>query len=209
MPRLLYIEASPRKTRSESIAVANQFLDAYRAKNPGAEVVTLDLWAQPLPEFHDDVLNAKYAILHGLPHDDAQKAAWQAIVDLAEQFKSADAIAISTPMWNFAVPYKLKHYLDLIMQPGLTFGFDPAKGYFGLVTGKPAVLIAARGGAYQQGNPLQTFDFQASYLEFALRFMGFADVTTVAVEPTLAGPDVTGPAKDAATKAAIAAAHAL
>ena len=44
MSKLLYIEASPRKSRSKSIAVAKTFLDAYRAANPGDAVVTIDLW---------------------------------------------------------------------------------------------------------------------------------------------------------------------
>ena len=41
----------------------------------------------------------------------------------------ADRVLISTPMWNFGIPYKLKQCFDLIIQPGLTFRFDPARGY--------------------------------------------------------------------------------
>ena len=53
MAKLLYIESSPRKERSHSIAVAHAFLDAYRSANPGDEVETWDLWAEgeQLPEF--------------------------------------------------------------------------------------------------------------------------------------------------------------
>lgn len=32
MPKLLHIEASPRKERSRSVMVANEFLTAYRKK---------------------------------------------------------------------------------------------------------------------------------------------------------------------------------
>ena len=33
-------------------------------------------------------------------------------------------------MWNGGVPYRLKLSIDIITQPGLLFGFDPAEGYF-------------------------------------------------------------------------------
>ena len=41
-------------------------------------------------------------------------------------------------MWNFGVPYKLKHYLDVLTMPGTLFGFDPATGYIGLLKDKRA-----------------------------------------------------------------------
>ena len=37
MARLLYIESSPRKERSKSIAVAKAFLEKYKAEHPGDE----------------------------------------------------------------------------------------------------------------------------------------------------------------------------
>jgi FMN-dependent NADH-azoreductase len=37
---------------------------------------------------------------------------------VAEAFlKSADAYLISVPMWNFSIPYMLKHYIDIVIQP--------------------------------------------------------------------------------------------
>ena len=52
---------------------------------------------------------------------------------MAMRFALADRVLISTPMWNFGIPYKLKQWFDLIVQPGLTFRFDPAQGYFPLL----------------------------------------------------------------------------
>src|SRR6056297_1441665 len=138
--RLLYIESSPRKARSKSIEVSNAFLDAYKAANPNDEIVILDLWNTTLPEFDGDTIDAKYQVLHGKDFDEDQAQAWEAVVELCDAFKSADKYAISVPMWNFSVPYKLKHYIDVIAQPGQTFTFDPESGYSGLVTGRPAVV---------------------------------------------------------------------
>ena len=91
-------------------------------------------------------------------------------------------------MWNFGVPYKLKHYIDIITQPGLSFSFTPEDGYSGLVTGKPAAVIYARGGEYSSSEAAAGMDFQKRYLEMWLGFIGFTDITPILVEPTLSDP---------------------
>ena len=188
MSKLLYIESSPRKERSKSIAVAKAFLDTYRSSHPDDEVITLDLWTKELPEFDGFTIDAKYQVLQGNDFTDQQQQAWQAVVDVCDEFKSADKYVISLPMWNFGIPYKLKHYIDVITQPGQTFSFDPATGYSGLVTGKPAAVIYARGGAYSS-DEMKGMDTQKAYVDLLLGFIGFTDVTSILVEPTLAAPD--------------------
>ena len=44
MAKLLHIEASPRKQRSASMAVARTLLEAYRTAHPDDEIETWDLW---------------------------------------------------------------------------------------------------------------------------------------------------------------------
>ena len=188
MAKLLYIESSPRKSRSKSIAVAKAFLNAYQAAHPSDDVVTLDLWERTLPEFDGFTIDAKYQVLHGQSFTSEQEQAWQNVVDLCDEFKSADKYVLSLPMWNFGIPYKLKHYIDVIAQPGQTFSFDPATGYSGLVTGKPLVAIYARGGAYPTPE-MKGIDYQKGYLDFLLGFLGFQDVQSVVVEPTLGTPE--------------------
>ena len=140
MSKLLYIEASPRKSRSKSIEVAQFFLAKLQNAHPSVEIDKLDLWATELPDFDGDTVDAKYAILHGQPHTPDQAKAWQRVESVIERFKSADWYLFSLPMWNFGVPYVLKHLIDVIVQPGLTFSYSPAEGYKGLVTGKKAVV---------------------------------------------------------------------
>jgi len=194
MKTLLHIEASPRKTRSHSLAVARHAADAWSAAHPGGTVRTLDLWSTVLPPFDGETIDAKYAILHGQAHTPAQAAAWERIRSLAEEFKAADGYILSTPMWNFGVPYILKHYFDLIIQPGLTFSYSPESGYTGLVTGKKALVVAARGGAYGPGSGAESYDLQTATVRQLFGFIGVTEVSEVLVEPTLA-PDA---ARDAA-----------
>lgn len=190
MSTLLYILASPRGQRSYSTQAADAFVTAYREAHPADQVKTLNVFTENLPNFDGFTLQAKYSIMHGQKHNPQEVAAWKAVETAIEEFKAADKYLFAVPMWNFGIPYRLKHYLDVILQPGYTFAFDPQKGYSGLVTGKPVVGIYARGGAYPAGTPAEAYDFQRRYLELALGFIGFTDIKSFAVEPTLhEGPE--------------------
>jgi FMN-dependent NADH-azoreductase len=188
MSKLLHIEASPRGDRSASTTVARQFIESYRKAHPDDTVETLDLWEAGLPEFDGATIDAKYAVLHGQAHTPEQAQAWVSVTRVADQFKAADKYVFSLPMWNFGIPYKLKHWIDVLVQPGLTFSFSPAIGYTGLVTGKAAVAIYARGGAYGPGSGMEAYDAQSTYLKQVLGFIGITDLKQIFVEPTLAGP---------------------
>jgi len=190
MARLLYIEASPRKERSSSIKTAKTFISEYQRTHPDDVVETLDLWNTSLPEFDGHVIDSKYVILHGLEHTDEQKQAWKAVEDVISQFTNADKYLFSLPMWNFSIPYKLKHYIDVIIQPGYTFSYSSEEGYKGLVTGKPIVAIYARGGTYGAGTGMESYDLQKTYLELALGFIGFSHMQTITVEQTLSEPKI-------------------
>ncbi len=199
MAKLLYVESSPRKERSSSIAVAAEFIRAYRAANPDHAVETLDLWSTPLPEFDGATIDAKYRILHGEEHTPEEASAWRAVVELFERFASADKYLFSLPMWNFGVPYRLKHFIDVIAQPGLGFQFSPREGYRGLVTGRPAAVIYARGSVYGNDGGL---DYQRPYLETILRFIGFSEIRPIVIEPTLGPPESSDAVKAAAKQLA-------
>ena len=203
MATLLYIEASPRKERSISIAVAKEFLRAYTEAHPADAVETLDLWAAALPEFDGAAINAKYNILHGLPHSATEAKAWGAVEALCRHFKAADKYLFSVPMWNFGIPYKLKHYLDLIVQPGLTFSHSPEQGFTGLVSGKPAAVIYASGGEYGPASPAKDYDLQKPYMNLILGFIGITGVRSIAAAPSLAAPETAKAALDTAIQQAV------
>jgi FMN-dependent NADH-azoreductase len=191
MSRILYVKASPRTGRSHSLAVAEAFLETYRQRHPQDEIETLDLFAADLPAFDGLLVNAKYNILHNRPHPPEEAAAWRQVEALIRQFIAADKYVLATPMWNFSIPYRLKQYLDIIVQPTYTFAYAPETGYRGLVTGRPIFLACARGGAYPAGTPAAGFDLQTRYLELILQFIGFTDLRQVIIEPTLEqGPEV-------------------
>jgi FMN-dependent NADH-azoreductase len=191
MSKVLYIKASPISERSYSVAVADAFVEAYKKAHPKDNVKVLDVFAEKLPSFDGAAVSGKYKIMHGKPHSNEEKQAWENVVAVIEEFKSADKFVFAVPMWNFSIPYRLKQYIDIIVQPGLTFSMDEKGNYIGLVKNKPVFIAYARGGRYPPGSQQEAFDLQKKYWELILAFMGLSDIRSVIVEPTLTeGPEV-------------------
>ena len=138
---LLHISASPRGASSESLALAQAFLESYRDAHPGAAIDTFDLWDGSLPAFGPAAAAAKMAVFAGQTPTGEQAEAWQAARDTFAHFDAADRYLFSVPMWNAGIPYILKQFIDVVSQPGMVFGFDPARGYTGLLSGKKAAVI--------------------------------------------------------------------
>jgi len=184
--RILYIKASPMKGLSFSIAAADAFLEKYLQLNPDTQLETIELFSEPLPEFDFTTASAKYKIMHGKPHSEQEKQRWDKVVEIIENFKFADKYILAVPMWNFSIPYKLKHYLDILIQPSLTFTTDEQGNYKPLIPDKPVFIAYARGGEYKD-EPAKNLDMQKPYLELALNFIGLKNIKSVTIEPTLAG----------------------
>ncbi|MFA6186615.1 MAG: NAD(P)H-dependent oxidoreductase [Phycisphaerae bacterium] len=198
MKTLLYIKSSPRDARSHSHKTASAFIEEYRRRNPNDKIEILDLFRENLPEFDNFAAESKYAIMHGQPKTAEQIKKWTQIEKIIERFKSADKYLLSTPMWNFSIPYKLKHYIDIIVQPSYTFTVSE-KGYQGLVIGKPLCVVYSSGGIYEKDSPM---DLQKKYVELIFRFMGFTDIKTIICPNMLADEETVKKAQNSAIEAA-------
>jgi len=186
VPKLFHLSCSPRAD-SESGAGARVFLDHFRQARPDWDVDVMNLWKDHLPEFEGYILEAKYNRLGGRAFTDSQRDAFAIAERFAVRFGLADRVLISTPMWNFGIPYKLKQWIDVITQPGLTFRFDPTQGYQPLLKDRPTIVILASGSDFVTGMNRGRIDMATPYLREALRFIGISDVRFVPIGPT-AGP---------------------
>lgn len=202
MTRLLYIKASPRP-ESRSVAVADAYLSALKARMRDLSVDVLGLWDESLPEFDGDRANAKLAVILGQQHSAVQKTKWDGIVAIIERFRAADIYLFAVPMWNGGIPYRLKQYIDIIHQPGHLFGLDPATGYIGLLKNKKAVL-AYTSGAYGPDAPAPAFgvDHHSTYLRSWLNQAGVTEIAEIRYQPTLLDPDSEAAFTRAKTQAA-------
>jgi FMN-dependent NADH-azoreductase len=183
VPKLLHLACSPRAD-SESGAGARVFLDRFRQARPDWDIDVMNLWKDHLPEFEGYILEAKYARMGGRVLTDTQRDAFAMAERIAVRFALADRVLISTPMWNFGIPYKLKQWIDVITQPGLTFRFDPSQGYLPLLKDRPTIVILASGGNYVTGMNRGWTDMATPYLREVLRFIGVNDVRFVPIGPT-------------------------
>jgi FMN-dependent NADH-azoreductase len=190
MDRLLHVLAAPRGEDSRTLKVAGAFLERFREKCPGCQVDELDVFTDPLPALTLEVLGGKYVLLGGGELSGELKDAWRDIEREIERFLSADGYLISTPMWNFSIPFALKHYIDVIVQPGYLFR-NTEQGVEGLVKGKKMVIITSRGSDYSPDGPSHAYDHQEPYLRTVFGFVGITDITFVNAQPMDAmGPEV-------------------
>jgi len=210
MTKLLFIQASPRGEQSKSIQLARTYLGALKVTNPTLEVDVLPLWETDLPAFDGDKAAAKVNVMLGQEQNAVQKTAWDQVVGIASRFISADRYLFAVPMWNGTIPYRLKHYIDIIHQPGLLWGLKPETGYFGLLENKHATLVLTA-GAYADSFPSPAFgvDHQSTYLKSWLNQAGVTAIDDLRFQPTLLTADPQG-ALEQAKQAAVdlAKAHA-
>lgn len=174
MSELLHIHCSPKGTRSVSLRLARAFLEETRKIAPATEIRTLDLFEEDLPEFGKDAAIAKFAPIFGDKTTPDQDDVWEKIRSEIERFDSAGKILLSCPMWNYSIPYRLKHYLDLIMQPRITFGYNPkTMEHFGMLRNRPVQFILTRSSV----PPGDFRDFQLPYLKFVFDCIGLRDIS--------------------------------
>jgi FMN-dependent NADH-azoreductase len=174
MPKLLKIEVSPRGDHSYSRQLAQQFVEQWEKTHSGGEVVVRDLVKTDLPYIELPWIMAAYT--DSATHSSEQKAALEIGYELIAELKTADEYLLSTPMYNFNLPAKLKAYIDHIVRSGHTFQVNKDGSYSGLLEGKKATVIIASAGDYKPGTPAAGMDAETPYLKSILGFVGVTDV---------------------------------
>lgn len=181
MKKLLHIIATPRNEESRTLKVSRAFLEVFKSTHSDYRIEELNLFEEELPLLTVKRVDGKYALLAGKDLTGELEQAWQAIIAHIERFLSADSYLLSVPMWNFSIPYALKHYLDIILQPKYLFRYTE-HGAEGLVKNRKMVIITSRGGDYSAGES-RSYDFQEPYLRHVFGFVGISDIAFINAEP--------------------------
>lgn len=211
MPKkLLHLQASP-SAPSHSREVAEGFVARYRERHPDAQVDVADVWQLDLPEFDASMIAAKFAVLRSQQASEAQSRQWARAVAHAEAFNAADDYVINLPMWNLGLPYRLKHYIDVVTLPGQNWAWSRESGYRPLLVDKRAVLVYSSAGDYRaDGHSAQGhLDSQKAAMRAWLGFLGIHIAREIVVAPTLTDPTSLAALKRAARAQAEAAAAAI
>jgi FMN-dependent NADH-azoreductase len=178
--RFLRLDASIRVEGSVSRALADIVEQEWRRRHPDAEVVHRDLGREPLPPVWTDAL-AGAMTPDGSRTDDQRRAAALA-AKLVDELLAADALLFAVPLYNFGLPQQVKHWIDLVITDPRGFDVDRP-----LLPGRPAVLVAARGGGYGPGTPRAGWDHGTPYLRRMLVDVWGLDLRTAEAELTAAG----------------------
>ena len=189
MKKLLHIIATPRADESRTLRVSAAFLENFRKRYPDCAVDELNVFEEKLQALTVKIVSGKYVLLGGKDLSGKLKDAWSQVERHIERFLLADVYLVSTPMWNFSIPYPLKHYIDIIVQPKYLFRYT-ASGVEGLATNRKMVVITSRGGDYSAGSPTAGFDHQEPYLRAIFGLVGIADITFINAQPMDMGPEL-------------------
>lgn len=183
--QILWIEGSPKGDRSLSSACAKAFVEGVRTNEPEVGIEHLDVWNADLPEFGGEAAYAKFAPLFGEPLADNHDAVWSPVEAEINRLGSADLVVVSSPMWNWSVPHRLKQWIDVVVQPIVSFTVNEQGEHVGVIgIGKQAQLILTRSSAYDGRSPEMT-DHQQTYLEYLFGGMlGYDLASSFVVEPT-------------------------
>jgi FMN-dependent NADH-azoreductase len=182
MKKLLHIIATPRGDDSRTLQISRAFIVAFKQSHPSWVVEELDLTKEKLPALTLKRVDGKYVLLGGKELYGDLKEAWGEIIAHIDRFLSADAYLLSTPMWNFSIPYLLKQYIDIIVQPKYLFRYTDT-GVEGLVKDRKMLVIASRGGDYSPDSPGRSMDFQEPYLRAVFGFVGLKDIDFIIAQP--------------------------
>ncbi|MCD5995885.1 FMN-dependent NADH-azoreductase [Pseudomonas sp. CDFA 602] len=182
MSRVLIIESSARQTDSVSRQLTRQFISQWRAANPGDEITVRDLAKNPVPHLDDTLLGGWMKPAE--QRSEGEQTALERSNLLTDELTAADVLVLAAPMYNFAIPSTLKAWFDHVLRAGVTFKYTET-GPQGLLTGKRAFVLTARGGIYT-GSSL---DHQEPYVRQVLGFIGIHDVNFIHAEGLNMGGD--------------------
>jgi FMN-dependent NADH-azoreductase len=179
MPRLLQIQSSPNLQNSITRTLSDTFVQTWLSNYAGVEVDQLDLEVSPLPHFDATALTG---FAPGGAEKSAEAQERVALSDrLIKQLEAADILVIGAPMINFSISTQLKAWFDYVSIAGRTFQFAAPGVSKGLLFGKKAFVILARGGDYADF-PANAFDHHEPLLRTLLGFLGIYDVSFVRAE---------------------------
>ncbi|TIH09458.1 FMN-dependent NADH-azoreductase [Pseudomonas leptonychotis] len=175
MANVLVIESSARQQGSVSRQLTAQFIANWSAANPADSIKVRDLAVDQVPHLDANLLGGW--MTPALQQSEAEQAALALSNRLTDELLAADVLVLAAPMYNFTIPSTLKAWLDHVLRAGVTFKYTET-GPQGLLSGKRAFVLTARGGIYA-GSGL---DHQEPYLRQALAFVGIHDVSFIHAE---------------------------
>jgi FMN-dependent NADH-azoreductase len=175
---LFRLDTSIRGAASRTSALADLVEQQWRAVSGDDSVVRRHLGEHPLPA---TAWGAAVGA-HWAPEDQwtpAQRDVVALVTSLVDELAAADALLIAAPLYNYGVSQHLKTWVDLLI--------TDSRMRAGILVGKPAVLVTARGGAYGPGMPREGWDQATGWMRQTFGEWWQLDLTVVEEELVYVG----------------------
>jgi FMN-dependent NADH-azoreductase len=194
MKKLLYI---PVNTKPEHLStcktVGREFVNRFLAKNPQYELIENDICNEYVPELNYKYYKDRAELVSGDAYNkltNEDKQAVDRIIELSDQFVSADTYVIAAPMWSAFFPARLITYIDCVIQKDKVIKLNEEE-VKGLLNDKDrkAVYIQSSGGVFPRILSGK-INHGTNYIEDIFKFIGIKDFHKLMVEGT--GKDKVG-----------------
>ena len=193
MSYLLRIDTSPRDADSQSRALADRLEPHILQAHGLSRVMRVDVAERNLPHIAQDTITGFYTPPEAMtPKLEGATALSDALI---AELKSAGALLISAPIYNFSLPSSLKAWVDQVVRIGHTFSYD-GQNFGGLLPADHAYLALAYGSAgYEPGGPMRAMDHLEPYLRDLMTFLGIGSVEAFRIQGTTGEPDAVSAAQ--------------
>lgn len=181
MTKVLFIKGNPKTSMdSKCLALGERFLETYKVLKPEDEIVEIDLYKEEIVEIDKELLHVIENLKKGISNDNLSEELQKKVDkynNITDQFVNADKYIFATPLWNLALPDKVKTYIDAVCVAGKSFKYTP-KGPTGLLEDKKCVHLHASGGFHSE-DPVNYAD---GYLKDIMNFMGVKEYKSIIIE---------------------------
>ncbi|MEN3976858.1 NAD(P)H-dependent oxidoreductase [Emcibacter sp. SYSU 3D8] len=178
--KLMHVDASPKRERSSSRALARYFLDRLGEHMP-LEIDYLDLALVPPPH-----VTEAFAIATYTPEENRTQAMRDILAPsdaLCRRLLAADALLFAMPMYNFSIPSAFKAFIDQIVRTNVTYKVGPDGRYVGQLARQKTLFITTRGADLRPGAAFESYDALTPSLSAAFGFIGVANPWFVDAQP--------------------------
>ena len=181
---ILRVDASARRERSLSRALADRFVSEWRRRWPHDAWLHRDVGSAPPPAVSEAWIGAAFT-----PEDErsSEQGRLLALSDtLIAELSEADLLLIAAPMYNYGMPAALKAWVDQVIRVDQTFTFDLGRGDWPLepiLEGKSLVLLTSSGEfGFAPGGLRAGMDHLTPHLRTLSRYLGVSETYRIAIE---------------------------
>jgi FMN-dependent NADH-azoreductase len=179
--KIMHVDASAKRERSNSRALSRYFLERLREDGVDIEVDYLDVTVDTPPHVNEAFAIATYTPSH--ERTPAMKATLAASDALCKRLLDADALVFAMPMYNWSMPSAFKAFIDSITRTGLTYLFTNDGQIEGQLARQKVLFITSRGVDLRASSPFSSMDALTPALKAAFGFLGVADPSFVDAQP--------------------------